>query len=202
MKKGALIVVMLFLFISTHSCLDLLDKANRVASELDSSPESTSESNYQTIAIDSVFKVDVPNYMKPLPNLNPEAVLQYGNIYKDAYLVVIQENKEEYINLFKELGEYNPELPVIENYKNVQKEMLKESINNARISEYGLTNINNKPARQIKVFGEVEDVEAAYIIAFVEGKEDIFMLMNWTVKNKFQKHENAFEYVNGTFKTE
>jgi len=194
MKKSIFLLIVLAL--SMSSCIEMIQKAG----ELNSSPVSTSESNYKTVGIDSLFEVDIPIYMKTLPGLNPEAILQYANIYKETYFVIIQENKDDYIDLFKRYGEFDSKLSVIENYKNAQKGLFKESIANAKIQEYGLVNINNKPARQIKIFGEVDGIKAAYIVAFIEGEKDIFMLMNWTTDNRFVKFENSFEYINDTFK--
>ncbi|PIA77574.1 hypothetical protein BFR04_09035 [Gaetbulibacter sp. 4G1] len=195
MKKTIFFLIVLAL--TTSSCIEMLQKAGE---GLNSTPATTSESNYKTVGIDSLFEIDIPIYMKPLPELNPEAILQYANIYKETYFVVITENKEEYIDLFKRYGEFDNKLPVIENYKNAQKALFIESIDNARIQEYGLANINDYPARQIKIIGEVDGIKAAYIVAFIEGESDIFMLMNWTTDNRLTKFENSFEYINASFK--
>ncbi|WP_343798081.1 hypothetical protein [Gaetbulibacter jejuensis] len=185
---------------SATSCFDLIQKAGEATSSGMDSSESTSASNYVTVGVDGSFQVDLPRHMKSTSELNDEAVLQYANIFKDTYFIVIQENKSEYVELFKQFGEYNTELSVIENYKNSQKELFKEGIVNARIQEYGLNSINNYAARQLKVLGEVDGTQIAYVVAFIEGDDDIFMLMNWTAKEKFNKFENSFEYINGTFK--
>ncbi|MDH7913937.1 hypothetical protein [Winogradskyella sp. SYSU M77433] len=195
-----ILLVVLLALVAT-SCVELISEAGKAASEqINNQPVSTSAHNYEKVSLDSVFHVDLPIYMKPMNQLNSDAVLQYGNIYKETYFVVIQEDKNEYVELFKEFGDYNDELPVIENYKNAQKNMFTESLTNPIFQDYGLSSINDKPARQIKIFGKVDDIEVVYIIAFVEGEKDIFMLMNWTVNDKLDKYENSFEYINGTFK--
>ena len=196
MKKSALLFLVTTLVLFS-SCLEL---GKSVVNNLGSDPTSTSESNYKTVSVDSLYQIDLPYYMKAATQLHPESTFQYANIFKEAYFVLIQENKYEYIEAFKQFGEYNSQLPVIENYKNAQESMFKENILNTRIQEYGLKKINGKPARQLKVFGEVDGIKAAYIVAFVEGENDIFMLMNWTLEDRIDKFENSFEYINGSFK--
>ncbi|GGI57522.1 hypothetical protein GCM10011444_18310 [Winogradskyella haliclonae] len=162
--------------------------------------ETTSEGAYKTVTIDNLYQLDVPKYMKDMPSLHPDASLEYANIYKETYSVVIHEDKQYFVDVFKEIDEYNDSLSVLENYTIVQKKSLKESLIKPRIQDYGLSEINGIPARQIKVFGTVEGIDAFYIIAFVEGKDNLYMIMNWTLENRKDKYENAFEYINGTFK--
>ncbi len=180
------------------SCLDIVNEAVKSAKD-NASKESLSVNNYVSISIDSLYKLDIPKYMKPMTSLHSEATLQYANLFKEAYTVVIHENKEDFISIFTEYNEYDSQLSPIENYAIVQEKMFKEAIVNFKIEHYGLTTINGYPAKQVKIFGLVDGIEAAYIIAFVEGKTNIFMLMNWTTKERLHKLENTFEFINGTF---
>lgn len=165
-----------------------------------SSKESISISNYNTIEIDSIYQLDVPKYMKEMSSLHPEASLEYANVYKDVYTVVINEEKEQFITLFKELEEYDLGLSSIENYANAQKKMYSERLSESKIQDYGLIEINGYPARQIKMSGVVEGIKISYVIAFIEGIDNIFMIMNWTSDAQFDKYETMFEFINGTFK--
>ena len=111
MRKIFLVVL---LALVATSCVELISEAGKAASEqINNQPVSTSAHNYEKVSLDSVFHVDLPIYMKPMNQLNSDAVLQYGNIYKETYFVVIQEDKNEYVELFKEFGDYNDKLPVI-----------------------------------------------------------------------------------------
>ncbi|WP_299116973.1 hypothetical protein [uncultured Winogradskyella sp.] len=194
------IAFVLSLFINT-SCIQMLSEATKeISNSSYEASETTSEGAYKTVTIDSLYQLDVPKYMKDMPSLHPEASLEYANIYKETYSVVIHEDKQYFIDVFKEIDEYNDSLSVLENYTIVQKKSLKESLIKTRIQDYGLSEINGIPARQIKVFGTVEGIDAFYIIAFVEGKDNLYMIMNWTLENRKDKYENAFEYINGTFK--
>lgn len=78
--------------------------------------------------------------------------------------------------------------------------MFQEVIEDIKIQDYGLTHINNLPARQFKMEGVVDGLDFFYVVAFVEGEEHIFMIMNWTMKDRRFKYENTFEYINTSFK--
>ncbi|WP_250436250.1 hypothetical protein [Hanstruepera flava] len=176
----------------------MIDKAAKNVAVQDS--ESLSAKDYKTIYVDSLYSLDVPNYMKELKSLHPEASLEYANIYKEAYTVVIHENKQEFISIFTELEEYNSDLSPINNYSIIQKKMFNETIEQFKFQDYGLKDINGYPAKQMKITGIIDGIDFVYVVAFVEGEEYIYMLMNWTDSSRFDKLENTFEYINGTFK--
>lgn len=200
MKKIS-ILVFLILFISLTSCIEMIKGAAKSINESSHlEKESLSSSDYTTVDVENLYQLDVPKYMKEMPSLHPEASLKYANIYKEVYSVVIHENKEQFIDVFKELDEYDSELSPVENYTNVQKKMYSERMENIQMEDYGLVEINGYPARQIKISGFVEGTEISYVIAFIEGSENIFMLMNWTSKVQFNRYETMFEFINGTFK--
>ena len=165
-----------------------------------STPETLTAEDYKTIPVDNLFQLDVPEYMKEMPSLHPEGSLEYANIFKEAYTVVIHEDKEEFVTVFTELDEYDADKSIVENYMSVQKKMFDENISNLRVEDYSLTEINGYPARQIKAYGRVEDLDASYVIAFIEGEDNIYMIMNWTIEDRMQRFETTFEHINGTFK--
>lgn len=190
-------------FLSLFGCLQMIDGANKALQEVNenaNSSESLSVSSYQTVNIDSLYSLSVPEYMKFYENLHPDASLKYANIYKEAYTIVIHEDKEEFIETFKDFDEYDTDLTPIENYSLAQKRSFKELLTNFRYQDYGLVDINGHPARQVKIFGTVDGLDASYVIAFVEGKDNMYMIMNWTVGQRYENLENTFEYINGTFK--
>lgn len=191
-------IALICIMVSLTSCLEMIDQAAKKASE--QSSESLSEEDYKTISVENLYSLDVPNYMKEMKSLHDEASLEYANIFKDAYSVVIHENKQEFIDIFKEIDEYDSELSPIENYVMVQKQMFQESIDDFKFQDYGLKKINDYPARQIKVSGIIDGIDIKYVVAFIEGEDYIYMIMNWTSGERFSKMENTFEYITGTFK--
>lgn len=201
MNKVRFILFLLFIG-SAVSCVHLIDSAADAVQNVavEKSPESLSESNYQRVSIKGLYQLNVPKYMKEMKSLHPDASLKFANIYKEAYTIVIDENKKEFIDSFTEFDEYDTDLSPVENYTNAYKNMMSVTVDNLRFQDYGLIEVNGRPARQMKLTGFVDGIKAYDIITCVEGNENLYMIMSWTVGDRFEKLETTFEYINGTFK--
>lgn len=135
-----------------------------------------------------------------MDNLYNQASLQYGSRSKDAYTVVINENKKDFMVYFRQIGAYNEKLSIIKNYAAAQVNYFREEMNATRIEQYDLTEINNYNAHQFRIEHRVNHYKMAYLIAYIETENDLFMIMNWTPLNKFDKLENEFNDINSSFK--
>ena len=191
------IFFVLVFVIGLTSCNQIIEK---VADNVVESSSTVSTDDFKTVSINETYQLDVPKYMKDMPTLHPEASLKYGNIFKEAYAVVIDENKQDFIEVFTDLDEYDSHLSPVENYLIVQKKIFDERIEALQTEDYELTKINDLPARQIKAFGNIDGMDISYVIAFVEGKDNIYMIMNWTIDDRFERLVSTFEHVNSTFK--
>ncbi len=58
--------------------------------------------------------------MKQTNDLNEEASLQYNNLFKENYIIEIDESKEEFISAMDEAEINDPSYSVVENYRNIQ----------------------------------------------------------------------------------
>jgi len=190
MKKVTAILILFTLI----SCKEVLDKASKLSTE-----ELTTE-DFKTITVQNLYKLSVPKYMKEMNNLNDEASLQYANIYKEAYAIVIHESKQEFIDSFKEYGEYDNELSMIDNYTNAQINFFKEGADIKSVEKSdGIEMVNGANARRVIMKGNAEGIDVGYVLGFVEGEENIYMIMNWTLLDRFSKYENTFEMINASF---
>jgi len=157
-------------------------------------------SNYNKVAIDSLYTLEVPKYMEVMNSLYDQASLQYGSRKKDAYTVVINESKKDFIGYFHKIEMYNENLSVIKNYAAAQVNYFREEMKATKIEQYELTKINNYNAHQFRIEHRVNHYKIAYLIAYIETENDLFMIMNWTRLNKFDQFENEFKDINGSFK--
>jgi len=191
-------LIIILLLLSLFSCKEILKETLKSTSN--SSVEHLSDGSYKQVDVNGLYSLSIPDYMKEMNNLNEEATLQYANIYKEAYTIVIHENKEEFVSYFKELNEYDDSKAMIENYGITQKKFFEESMQIDNVEDYGLVKIKNYPARQIKIKGSIDDQKIGYVITFIEGDENIFMIMNWTLLDRLNKYENTFETISNSFK--
>lgn len=140
------------------------------------------EKDFQTVTIKNTYQMKVPKYMKASDQLNENASLQYMNMLKEAYVVVIDESKQEYLEVYKELDMYNDSLPLLENYSSLQQQMYGMSLESFELQQERSLKINGLDAIQLEFTGRVEDVDQDifYLITFIEGRENVYMIMSWT----------------------
>jgi hypothetical protein len=182
MKKITLLFLLApFLFIS---CLDLEGFSSN------KTPEKGVE--FKTVKIDNRYKIKLPSYMKETSDLNDDASLQYMNVYKETYFIIIDESKDDIISTFKELGEYNDSISVAENYKTIQLNSLKESVNDLKTYNEKRLKINGLNSVLIQGDGTVENFKASYFLGYIEGKETVYMLFGWTEQKAKKKYGNTF----------
>jgi len=163
---------------------------------LSSCNEKLSPDDYQEISVRNIYKISVPKYMFERDDLNNEASLQYANLLKEAYTVVVHESKQDFITYSRTINAYNDQVSVLENYSQNQINFFENNMKLKRIEASDFTKINKLNARKVKLKGN----ELGYALCFVEGKDNLYMIMNWTRVNRLQRFENTFEFINNSFK--
>lgn len=184
---AALTIVLL-----ASSCIDFSDNIKK--GKLDAT-------DFKTVTINNEYAVKLPKYMKEAKDLNDEASLQYQNIFKETYFVVLDESKEEFKEVFIDIGEYNDSISLIKNYKEVQLAFFKESITDYEfVSEESLI-INDMNAEVLAFNAKIPDViyTIGYQFTYIEGKEKVYMLMAWSLKDKMKKYTDTFDYISNSF---
>ena len=181
------------------ACLVLL-----ISSCLDTSSKNSSENllntDFELVNINNQYSMEVPDFMKESKELNDEASLQYQNIFKELYIIVIDESREEFKTVFQDLGEYDDEISMVENYKSIQLEFLQEAITIHSKEDVESSVINGLPFEIVKVDATSDGIDIAYTIAYIDGPENVYMIMAWTEKDKREKNEALFQKMIKSFK--
>jgi hypothetical protein len=148
-----------------------------------------------------LYQVTVPGYMNKATDLNVDASMQFQNIFKETYLAIIDEDKTEFVDAFRELGELDSSLSTIGNYRKIQIDYFLESVRVINKGEPKQITINGLAAEQIEFEGRVPgvDYDIFYIMTFVEGKEDLYMVMTWTLSSSKDKYRGDFLTMVNTF---
>lgn len=192
MKKIFGVLLLLTIF----SCKDI---ARSIINNTSDKSDNLSEKDFNKIKINDSFDISVPKYMKKMDNLNEDASLQYANIYKEAYVVVTVEDKNEFEKTFKSYKEYDTIKSLIDNYKDARIKMFKEIMKIDEIEHYGLKDINDYNARQFKIKGTIDKIDIFYLMAIVETDKDLYLIMNWTLLDRLKKFESTFEIMTASF---
>ena len=91
MKEKFTFLLVVILGFSITSCLDFKVKKTEKEINLD---------DFKKVEINHEYQVSIPKYMRKTNSLNDDASLQCQNIFKETYLIIIDEPKDEFIEVF------------------------------------------------------------------------------------------------------
>jgi len=145
----------------------------------------------ETREVNDLYSMDIPTILSSTTALNDDASLQYNNLYKEKYIIVIDENKKEFVDMFNSIGEYDQSISVVDNYANVQLAFMDESLTVSEESSLKSMKINGMDARVKAMDGTILGVaeEISYWLGYVEGEETMYTIMTWTLKSKKSSFE-------------
>ncbi len=193
MKPLKLVFSSLILLLLTNSCLDALK----------TSPEKLSRTkDFQEVNVQEKYMISVPNYMNSTDILNDEASIQYMNALKETYMVVIDEDKDQMIEALKVVDDYREDQSVLDNYARFQTTSIMEGLNVGSKSDIKSVIVDGKSARVFEADGHLDGVpyDIKYILGFTEGKEDVYMIMTWTLKSREKRYSGTLRQIIKSFK--
>jgi hypothetical protein len=156
----------------------------------------------ETISINGVYSMGVPKYMSKATALNEEASLQFQNLFKETYVIVIDEDKQEFIDALNGVGAYDSTRTIVENYADTQMQLTTSAMTVKERKEITNLTINGLSAATTEVDADVEGVPApiTYFLTFLEGPDRLYMIMAWTLADKKDEHRETFNEMARTFK--
>lgn len=165
--------------------------------------EQVDMSDFKEVKINNEYSMMLPGYLSKATNLNDEASLQYQNVFKETYIIVIDESKEEFVDAFKEVSVYDSTQSVLANYRQTQVNYFNEAVTNMQAStEPKAMEINGMKAEMLEFEAKVEEVPSNiyYILTFIEGKDKMYMIMAWTMPKNKEKYQEDFVAAIKSFK--
>ncbi len=151
------------------------------------------------IRVNNQYSIEIPTFMNESDDLNIEASLQYQNIFKETYVIVIDEPKDDFKSIFEELGQYDNTVSVVKNYKDIQLEFFDDEVTINSVEDIESSVINGLPFEIIEVDATVDDINIGYTIAYVEGAKSVYMIMVWTLQDRHEKYSQLFKKVVKSF---
>ncbi len=157
-------------------------------------PEKLSiDKDFEVTTFENRYQIMIPDYMDATDELHEEANLQFMNAYRETYIIVIDEDKNEFINSFKQIESYDTTMSIIDNYAGVITSSI-ETSEDLTLGQPKKTSINGMDARLYLMEGNVDGIpeEISYIFAYIEGKDRIYAISTWTLKDRMEKYKNTF----------
>jgi hypothetical protein len=149
------------------------------------------------------YSMKLPEYLTETGDLNDDASLQYQNIDKEIYIVVIDESKEEFIRIFTERNKYDTKRSPLANYTKTQLNFFVDAAEKMYYAtDLTPTKINKLKANLAEMEAKVEGVESKiyYMFAFIEGEKTMYWIMAWTFPENKEKVKPEFNKMIRSFK--
>ncbi|UOB16220.1 hypothetical protein [Abyssalbus ytuae] len=161
------------------------------------------EEEFIEVKVKNDYSISLPGFLEETQLLNSQASLQYQNIFKETYIIIIDESKDEFIRSFKETGIYNDSISTLSNYAEYQNNYFNKALK-ARSFSSGLSDtvINNLPAVKNTTIGKVEgvDEELVYWNAYIESRDKMYNIACWTYARNRSTYEETFKKALHSFK--
>ena len=148
------------------------------------------------------FSVDAPFDMIRADDLNDDASLQLKNELTELYLIVIEDDKDEVNEIMREEEEETGYTPDLEGYANLLIDDWDETLEEVKVLVKRKTTINGMPALERKMSAKVYDLNFViyYHQVFVEGKNDYYQILAWTLDDQKEKFLESIEKMVNSFK--
>ena len=145
--------------------------------------------------VENRYTLDLPSFMSETTDLNTDASLEYQNMFRELYVIVIDEPKDEMHKAIieSELQDYYP--MNIEGYSDLVLPAFKEGIVRMEQTEVIDTTINNMDAKLTTISGIVEGIDAYYCLGNYEGKDTYYQVITWTLGDRKNTHQEAMDRI-------
>jgi hypothetical protein len=147
------------------------------------------------------YSMGIPSFMTETTTLHDDASLQFMNMFQEAYVIVIDESRDEFITALQAAEMYDSSTTVIMNYANTQLQLTGSKLNVITRSDVKTLRINGLIGASAEMDATLEGVPSAisYFMTFFESKTKLYMVMAWTLQSKKETHREAFDKMSRSF---
>ena len=151
------------------------------------------KTKYEVKIVESIASIEIPTYMSYQDTENPEASLEQGNIFKEHYLMLLIESREEISNLGYEF-EFT-----IESYADLILENFDSSLENSELKKLSKMPkmINGMKSLQYEIHGGFPGIEQRiyYFITILESDTNFYSIFSWCLINDEQKFKSEMKHI-------
>jgi len=130
-------------------------------------------------------KVTVPADWQALEQLNEDADIQAGNPKKDAYLIVIVEDKTEFFGVD------------LESFAELTSTGIADNLLSVQSVPTELASVGQRKAIQHKITGSIPDtrVKVVYLHTVVQGQRAYYQIIAWTSEENYESNQELLKSV-------
>jgi hypothetical protein len=135
-------------------------------------------------ATDGQSRMTVPGNWREMTDLNDQAEIQVGDLFREQYAIVLTESREDFsdeVNLarFSELVSMN----------------VRNGLADATMSEPRTLTVHGRPAVQRVIRGSKDHLRIVYWLTAIEGERSYFQVLMWTLASRADENEPVFQAV-------
>lgn len=147
------------------------------------------KSDWQVVKANG-FEIKLPANLKTASNLNEDATVQYQNIFKEYFNIVIHESAAEF-NIAIIDAELEADYPAtIDGYANFNKDRFSENVDEIiHLSDLQSLKLNGLDARYFEARAKVSGTDIFYHYGFVKGDTSYYQVMSWTSTKREADHK-------------
>lgn len=149
--------------------------------------------NYTTQNINNLYSVNIPDCMHPTKKLNDAASLQYADLFKPLFIVVIDEDKAETKQAITETCFEEIITPDLDGYAFFHLSSYKEAMDVLHQSDLKDTTINGLKAKTTVMEVNSDGVSLYLAYTFIEGTHNYYQLVTWTQTDRKNKYEQLMD---------
>jgi hypothetical protein len=161
------------------------------------------EAAFTEVKVNNRYAIAVPEYLQPCADLHKDASLQYQNVEKDIYAMVIDEKKATMQN-------YDLDYDIDLYFKNIASQPFLETIKNGKVSIPGRQQVDGNKALIAEITGSIEQMnentghieqtEVFYKLGVIESPYEFYQILIWTRADEKDKVEQDMMRMIESFK--
>jgi hypothetical protein len=161
-------------------------------------------SDSRRVVINHEYSLEIPNGFEENKTLNDDASLQYADLNDDMYVIVIDEDKTDFVKAYKGINDYNPGTTVEQNYRRVQIASMQKKIKKASKPDIYNSKIDGYDAEIVNFTGNVKGIKPKifYKTGFLVTDDKCYMIMTWTLADYRLTNDDVLDRIINSFKLE
>jgi hypothetical protein len=164
--------------------------------------EKTEAADFFTVPSEN-FSLRLPTYMSEAKNLNEVATLQYQNVIKNIFCIVIQESTAEVDTMLVQ-NELINEYPLgIEGYSKLIRDQFIENAGSDNVkggTPLAKLEVNGADAMHFEADALVSGYNIHYHYGLIKGKTNYYQIITWTTVSKKDKFKDTMLEILKSFK--
>ncbi len=199
MRKITIAFGLLLAGLTLNSCFSSSDDAKSLLDEI----KQEMEVKYDVKKVNGLYSIEIPDFMTETTTLQPDASLQYNNPFKEKYITVLDETKEDVEAFSSDYGVGDETKSALENYSSMRLQYLTESgITVKSQSKLKSSMINGRKALSTTIDATVPGIteDITYYFTYIEGADHFYMISAWTLLSRKDDFTEEVKVIADSFK--